>query len=417
MKTKLIMVICACLTIIYANVANTKTQQDEIILVEWTESPSIPYVTESPSISYVPITAKINNTVSLTFMLDTAAVHSTISPSAAEKLGLQTDKNKPIWIAGVSEDLLLDVTNETEVQLQGSSYKHNIRFLIEDSRRGGLPEGISGVLSQNLLTGTRIQNNPKTHLSIKFIDPGFSCDIYNPTPQCGKLYDYQPLISGHWRGQEADFWIDTGAIELDDSVMLVSEDSSKFWYENYAALPPRNIAAISKLNLRYIIEDDVVFEGKKACPLSTFIKDPEDGSFTTDKLTFLLGVEYLKHVNFTIDFTDFTTDFSVPQCDYVRRNTSGIEMFATDPETDEKLNVIYIDPGSPAWNAGLRQGDVIVGIVGINDEYITDFGESFAKTYQNNLIAPQGSEIVIFILRDGEVLQKELISKEYQRLE
>ena len=72
-------------------------------------------------------------------------------------------------------------------------------------------------------------------------------------------------------------------------------------------------------------------------------------------------------------------------------------------EHPEGIEITRVVPDSPAQSAGLRRGDIVVGI---DDEDAATFS---LQEFVNFALGPPGSDVSYVVLRDGEEVMFDLV--------
>ncbi|WP_298914773.1 hypothetical protein [uncultured Algimonas sp.] len=370
------------------------------------------------STTFIPIEIYLNKSGPLIFMLDSGSYMSSISHSFAEKAGYldSSDKKTSVRIEQIDGPAEFELSREVALEAEFSSDVVSTRLLVESGVDDHFPPNVVGIIGRDILAGTKLTNHPDKGISLEEVLPGGQCNIANRSDRCEELRNSHPIIEGEWLGHQTDFVLDTGALDVDDSIILKSPISERTWYSDASRLPIRSDERLSNLSSRQLRSSAETIGDLSNCLLQSYIKDPEDSSSSYDKSTILLGFEFLKHVAFTMDFSTQSMKFEKADCPEFARDTSGIIHFNVEPDAPKKIFIQHVDIGSPSWMSGVRSGDTIVGVEDAEGRYWTHFDSEFFEAAENHFAAPAGNKILLYILRNGEIIEREFISDDYMKI-
>lgn len=339
------------------------------------------------------INVSINGHAQLPFLLDTGG-SNVLTPEAAKMLGLESGGNLPV--AGVGSNAGNAHLSTVNTVRLGQVNLSNQPFLILPlpqflQDRGSEPP-IAGLLGAELLRRFPTTFNFQRKV-LTFYKPG---SVPPPLPGAHKSHLFMnsghPFVELQVDGAAGVFGIDTGD---SGSVTLFAAFYKQHLFPIEQPTQPKQQGGLGGTQVAQLTRVESVTLGTSEVkrPLVT-LNTSSQGVFSNGELAGNLGYQFLHRFLFTLDYEHragyFLEASGLPASDSYNR--SGMTL---DRKETGEVYASEVNAGSPAQQAGIHVGDVIVSIN--NESAMTS-----ARSSLNELLSRDaGTPVSILVLRDG----------------
>lgn len=316
--------------------------------------------TFTESVPFVP--ANLNGSQSSLFVLDTAAKNSSIDPKRASEIGIKPNQPIALILPGVMFPFpsLPEASRDAFAAAIGKQY--------------------SGTIGADVISRAVVAID-YARQTVRIFDPGTYAYEGHGSILPVSFSDGMPVIRAKFetprkKEVEADFGIDTTLI----AGIVMSQEFSEAHHvfrakgKNARAYDPQLTGGdkVALFRLRYFKIAGSAADGPIAELSSSNIADRGD-----PKLAGVIGAGFLQRFNVVLDYPHkrIVIEANANFKNYDEEDKSGIALIATGPGL-KTLQVVNVEPNSPAAAAGVRPGDVIAGI---DDEAAADISLASAR--------------------------------------
>ena len=400
------------LVIVFSSNANLITAQSNLIHLHFKKSRTRKIDLKFEMIhNLIIIPAFINGSDTLKFILDTGVSHTLItSLSGTEGISFNFAREIELFGLGAGREVHAFHSFGNVMELPGIiGFNHNVIILKEefDYLSQGLGTQIHGLIGYDVFDSFIVEINYKSK-KLTLYDPKHfksgkkervlkKSEVIKMEVKRRKPYIKATIFNDDNKATEVNLLVDTGAshavsiFSFTDDKLAIPDNSLHTFIgiglsgEIYGHIGRANKIAIGNFKFKKPI---VTYPERESVQLSDF-EDDRTGSLGADILNrFTVIFDYHGNEMILKPNSNYKSEF--------RYNLSGIDITTPFPDTPI-FQITKIRKGSPAWIAGLEEGDQIVTINGLEtSEY------SLSNIIQM-LQSRSGRKLTIGIRRESQV--------------
>jgi predicted aspartyl protease len=330
-------------------------------------------------------------------IVDTGAAQFCLEDALCKSIGLtRRSSNEMVGVSGVdylntyvAQVSIANVVNDQNAAVVGLGHK------LDDGNQGLIPAAVLGNVLFDFV-------QKRMHLSHKAPSglQGFSALDYISEESSGSMAHVRgaspyPTVHGELDGRPVKLHVDTGAPEYAFFFASYVERAG-LWDKYKGAVDTKTGGVTSQLTASKFVKaetlkiGDVVFNA----PHMTLQDPKEKVRQEYQGADGLIGIEALRRLDLALVPTE--------QRAYVRKNALFDDVERINRaglfvrSIDEKPTVVSVYEGGPAWAAGIRKGDLIVGYAG---------GDGTIAGLDWKLSGPPGDQIDLEYSHEGQTKQ------------